>query len=95
MYTNMVEIYIRVILIFARCACFQIMFETLNVDALCVLMPGVLTLYGLGVNTGLVLDCGEGMSQTMAVSDGAYTWRHGVLLLLSSSSQISISIGNW
>jgi len=46
------------------------MFETFGVPALYVSLSAMLTLYASGVTSGVVLDCGEGVSQAVPVSEG-------------------------
>lgn len=48
----------------------QIMFETFNVPALYVAIAPVLSLYNSGLTTGIVLDCGDGVSQTVPIYEG-------------------------
>jgi len=42
----------------------QIMFETFNVPALYVSIQAVLSLYSSGRTTGIVMDCGDGVSHS-------------------------------
>ena len=48
----------------------QIMFETFNVQGLCIQFPTFLSLLGAGKFTGTVLDLGEGITQCNAIFDG-------------------------
>ena len=51
-----------------RCA--ELLFETFRVPALCVTPAPVLALYAAGRTTGLVLDVGEGVAQSVPVVEG-------------------------
>jgi len=48
----------------------QIFFETFNVPALFVSMQAVLSLYASGKVTGVVLDCGDGVTQAVPIYEG-------------------------
>eukprot|EP00771_Trimastix_marina_P000996 gnl/Trimastix_PCT/2037.p1 GENE.gnl/Trimastix_PCT/2037~~gnl/Trimastix_PCT/2037.p1 ORF type:complete len:382 (+),score=81.29 gnl/Trimastix_PCT/2037:64-1209(+) len=48
----------------------EIMFETLNVPALFVAMQAMLSIYGSGRTTGVLLDCGDGVSHCVPVYEG-------------------------
>jgi actin-related protein len=48
----------------------EIMFEKFNVPAMFVAIPAVLSLYGSGRTTGLVLDSGHGVTHVVPVYDG-------------------------
>ncbi|KAJ1918261.1 centractin- actin- protein of the dynactin complex [Mycoemilia scoparia] len=48
----------------------QIFFETFNVPAFYTSIQAVLSLYASGRTTGLVLDCGDGVSHTVPVYEG-------------------------
>ena len=48
----------------------ELMFETYNVPALFVSMQAVLALYASGKTTGLVLDCGAGVSTAVPIYEG-------------------------
>merc|ERR1711900_123580 len=58
----------------------SIMFETFNVPAMYVAIQAVLSLYASGRTTGLVLDCGDGVSHTVPIYEG-YCLPHAVLRL--------------
>ena len=58
----------------------QIMFETFNSPATYVAIQAVLSLYASGCTTGIVLDCGDGVSQTMPIYRG-YALPHAILRL--------------
>ncbi|KAF2842022.1 actin-like protein [Patellaria atrata CBS 101060] len=48
----------------------QILFETFNVPALYTSIQAVLSLYASGRTTGIVLDCGDGVSHAVPVYEG-------------------------
>merc|ERR1712096_210795 len=48
----------------------QYMFETANVPAFYIAIQAVLSLYASGRTTGLVLDCGDGVSHTVPIYEG-------------------------
>uniref|UniRef100_A0A7S1I0N3 Actin n=1 Tax=Eutreptiella gymnastica TaxID=73025 RepID=A0A7S1I0N3_9EUGL len=48
----------------------EVMFETFNVPAMYVQIQAVLSLYSSGRTTGIVLDCGDGVSHTVPVYEG-------------------------
>jgi len=56
----------------------KVMFETFRVPALYVAVQAVLSLYASGRTTGIVLDCGDGVSHCVPVYEG-YTMPHAVL----------------
>mmetsp|Transcript_884 Transcript_884/g.2050 ORF Transcript_884/g.2050 Transcript_884/m.2050 type:complete len:379 (+) Transcript_884:104-1240(+) len=56
----------------------QIMFETFDVPQLYVAIQAVLSLYASGRTTGLVLDCGDGVSHTVPIYEG-FSLPHAIM----------------
>merc|ERR1719295_918530 len=56
------------------------MFETFNVPSFYVAVQAVLSLYSSGRTTGIVLDCGDGVSHTVPIFEG-YCLPHAVARL--------------
>lgn len=55
----------------------EIMFETFNVPAFYLSIQAVLSMYGSGKTTGIVLDSGDGVTHTVPVFDG-YSLSHAI-----------------
>jgi actin-related protein len=46
------------------------MFETFNVPAMYIAIPGVLSLYSYGRNDGIVCESGDGLTHTIPIIEG-------------------------
>merc|ERR1712048_1292243 len=58
----------------------QIMFETFSTPNMYVAIQAVLSLYASGRTTGIVMDCGDGVSHTVPIYQG-YSLPHAVFRL--------------
>ncbi|KRZ06505.1 Actin, acrosomal process isoform [Trichinella zimbabwensis] len=58
----------------------EIMFESFKTPAMYVAIQAVLSLYATGRTTGIVLDCGDGVSHTVPIYEG-FTLPHAILRL--------------
>ena len=66
----------------------RIMFETFNVPALCVALPAFLSLFASGRTTGIVLDCGAGVTYAAPIYEGCII-AHGLLRLDLGGSDLT------
>ncbi|KAI3691353.1 hypothetical protein L2E82_49695 [Cichorium intybus] len=69
----------------------EVMFETFNVPAMYVAIQGVLSLYACGRTTGIVLDCGDGVTHTIPIYEG-YTLPQAILRLNLAGGDITDSL---
>ena len=53
------------------------MFEKFKVDSLCLINTAVLSLFSTGKTSGVVVECGEGVSYTVPIFEG-YALPHAV-----------------
>ena len=58
----------------------EIMFETFSVPSFCVQSSTKLALYGTGRTTGVVIDCGDGVTDICCFTEG-YAWPNGHISL--------------
>ena len=56
------------------------MFETFNTPAAYITISGLLSLYACGQTTGVVFDCGDGVSHTVPIYEG-YSLQKGIIRL--------------
>ena len=66
----------------------RIMFETFNVPALYVALPAFLSLFASGRTTGVVLDCGAGVTYAAPIYEGCII-AHGLLRLDLGGSDLT------
>ena len=66
----------------------RIMFETFNVPALYVALPAFLSLFASGRTTGIVLDCGAGVTYAAPIYEGCII-AHGLLRLDLGGSDLT------
>ena len=50
------------------------MFEHFNVPAISVAIQATLTLYASGRTSGMILDCGDGVTHTVPIYEGMYVF---------------------
>jgi len=48
----------------------QIMFETFNIPAMYVAIQGILSLYASGRTTGIIMECGDGVTNNLPIYEG-------------------------
>ncbi|XP_063728389.1 actin, clone 302-like [Symsagittifera roscoffensis] len=70
----------------------QIMFEKFGVPAMYVAVQAVLSLYATGRLTGLVLDIGDGATQTVPIYEG-YSIQHAIQLLDLAGNDLTKYLG--
>lgn len=64
------------------------MFETFRVPSLCVASTSVLSLFSAGLVTGLVVECGHGVSQSVAIHEGSAV-EHSVVRLGTAGNALT------
>jgi len=68
--------------------CAELLFETFRVPALCISPAPVLSLYAAGRTTGLVLDVGEGVTQSVPIVEG-FVVSHAVSRVDVAGAQVT------
>lgn len=67
------------------------MFETFKVESLAIINTAVLSLFSTGKTSGIVVECGEGVSQTIPVFEG-YALPHAIHKLDIAGQDITNSL---
>lgn len=71
----------------------RIMFETFRVESLAIINTSVLSLFSTGKTSGLVVECGEGVSYTVPVFEG-YALPHAIHKLDIAGEDVTRSLIN-